>query len=102
MRSLIAADIGDAGLEERLRNSKNALAMKSVSIAKAQLLNLFCERSLSHYRNPRASVVVPVCNAPTVVQHDQYDRYWQQYQQDEAGERKPEHQVASGKYLARA
>jgi hypothetical protein len=42
-RALVAADIGDAGLQQRLGDCKNALAAKDFAGAKFQILNLAFE-----------------------------------------------------------
>ena len=44
-RALVAADIGDAGLQQRLGDGKDALAMKHGALAKAQHLRFLAERN---------------------------------------------------------
>ena len=50
-RSLVAADIGDPRLQQRLGNGENALTMKFVSLTQAQRLNFLGKRALGHGRS---------------------------------------------------
>jgi len=43
--TLVAADIGDAGLQQRLGDRENALAVERVPGAQAQVANLLVERN---------------------------------------------------------
>src|SRR3546814_19145552 len=47
-RPLIAANISDAGLEQRLRYRENAFAVEELALSLAELLNLGIERALGH------------------------------------------------------
>jgi hypothetical protein len=42
-RALVAADISDAGLQQRLGDGQDALAMEHLAVAQAQQLDLFPE-----------------------------------------------------------
>ena len=47
-RALIAADVSDAGLQQRLRDRENAFATKLLACAEAQRLHFLRERALGH------------------------------------------------------
>src|SRR6478672_1809786 len=49
-RALVAGDVRDARLEQRLGDGEDALAMEDLAGAQAELLDLFDERPLSHAR----------------------------------------------------
>ena len=45
-RALIAADIGDAGLQQRLGDGEDPLAAKFLALAQPQLLDLLVRRTV--------------------------------------------------------
>jgi hypothetical protein len=47
-RALVATDVGDAGLQQRLGDGEDALATEGLASAGAQVLDLLRERSLGH------------------------------------------------------
>lgn len=47
-RTLIAADIGNAGLQQRLGQCEDTLSVKGVAIAEPQILDFPGERTFSH------------------------------------------------------
>ena len=47
-RALVAADVGDPGLQQRLGDGENALAAELRAFAEAQRLDFFRERALGH------------------------------------------------------
>ena len=47
-RALIAADIGDAGLQQRLGDGDDALAVKRIAVAELQLLDFAFEGDFGH------------------------------------------------------
>ena len=49
-RALIAPDIGDAGLQQRLGDRENPLAAKNLAVAEFQILDLACKRAFGHVR----------------------------------------------------
>jgi hypothetical protein len=49
-RSLIAADIGNARLQQRFGHGKNGLAFEQLAGTEPERLNFTCERSLCHDR----------------------------------------------------
>ncbi|MEI2735894.1 MAG: hypothetical protein V9G24_14545 [Rhodoblastus sp.] len=51
-RALIAADIGDAGLQQRLGDGENALAMKDFALAELQRLDFGRKRALHFSSEP--------------------------------------------------
>ena len=53
-RSLVAADIGDAGLQQRLGDRENSLAAEFLAFAQLEVLNLAGKRPLRH-KKPSAS-----------------------------------------------
>src|SRR3569832_543295 len=54
-RALITAYIGNAGLQQRLGDCENALAMKLLAFLEAELLNFLGERALCHYAGTSAN-----------------------------------------------
>ncbi len=48
-RALVAADIGDARLQQRLGHGEDALAMESGAVAEAQALDFFSERNFHEF-----------------------------------------------------
>ena len=64
-RALIAADIGDPGLQQRLGDRENSLAAKNLAVAELQILDLACKRAFGHLLRPfappaRRSSSIPV------------------------------------------
>ena len=57
-RALIAADIGDAGLEQRFRDRENALAAKDLAGAEPQVLNFALEGPFRHRLAPFRSGIL--------------------------------------------
>ena len=51
-RALIAADIGDAGLQQRLGDRENALAAEVLAVAELQVLDFSSERAFRHFGPP--------------------------------------------------
>ena len=51
-RALIAADVGDARLQQRLGHGQDALAVERLAGAQAQALDLLVERNFSHRSAP--------------------------------------------------
>ena len=51
-RALIAADVGDARLQQRLGHGQDAFAIEGVAGAQPQALDLLVERNFSHCRRP--------------------------------------------------
>ena len=47
-RALIAADIGDAGLQQRLGDRENALAAEFLAFAQLEILHFACKRPFCH------------------------------------------------------
>ena len=54
-RALIAGDIGDAGLQQRLGNGENALAAEDFAVAEFEVLDLAREGTFRHAASPRPS-----------------------------------------------
>ena len=52
-RALVAADIGDARLQQRLGHGQDALAVEGVAGAQPQALDLLVERNFSHVLSSR-------------------------------------------------
>ena len=51
-RALVAADVGDARLQQRLGHGQDALAVEGLAGAEPQALDLLVERNFSHGRSP--------------------------------------------------
>ena len=47
-RALIAADIGNAGLQQRLGDRENAFAAEFLAFSKFKILHFACKRSFCH------------------------------------------------------
>ena len=47
-RALIAADIGHAGLQQRLGDGENSLAAEFLAFAEFEILHFACERAFRH------------------------------------------------------
>ena len=58
-RALIAADIGDAGLQQRLGDGKDAFAVEGVAVAQLQRLHFLLERAFHN--------VSPMVGVPTIL-----------------------------------
>ena len=56
-RALVAGDVADAGLQQRLGDGEDALAAEFLAFGEAQVLDLACERPLSHRAQPPIAVV---------------------------------------------
>ena len=54
-RALIAADIADAGLQQRLGDGENAFAAEFLAVAELEVLDLAGERAFSHDAFPSGS-----------------------------------------------
>ena len=55
-RTLIAADIGDAGLQQRLGDGENSLAAELLAVAELEILHFACKRPFRH-ESLRADVI---------------------------------------------
>ena len=53
-RALIAADIADAGLQQRLGDGQNPFAVEDIPVAQFEVLDLAGERAFSHDAFPSA------------------------------------------------
>ena len=51
-RALVAGDIGDAGLQQRLGDGENALAAELIAVAQLELLDFACKRAFRHDAPP--------------------------------------------------
>ena len=61
-RALVAADVGDARLQQRLGHGQDALAVEGVAGAEPQALDLLVERNFSHCAALVSSC--PRCSSP--------------------------------------